>query len=220
MSAIDILITYYPALLGGLLITLELFLAVSVLGIIFGIILGSIGARYREAGLLVKIASFLLASIPFLILMYWFYYPLQSLFKISIEPFFTALVVLALVDVMAIAEIVRGVLAEFPRQYISVAQMSGLSNTQILRKIQFPMIFRQIIPSLLTTQVYILQITILTSLISVPEIFRVAQNINAVIYKPIEIYTSLALLFMVVLAPINYLAYVLKQRLTRDLSEH
>src|SRR3989344_3742362 len=98
MSAIDILITYYPALLGGLLITLELFLAVSVLGIIFGIILGSIGARYREAGLLVKIASFLLASIPFLILMYWFYYPLQSLFKISIEPFFTALVVLALVD--------------------------------------------------------------------------------------------------------------------------
>lgn len=220
MSVFDILINYSPTLLGGLWVTIELFVSVSVLGIVFGVIFGSLGARYPTAGVTVRIGSFLIAGIPLLVLLFWFYYPLQSILNISVDPFLTAMVVLAIVDIAAIAELVRGVLADFPKQYVVVAQMAGLSNNEIFKEIQFPMIFRQAIPSLLTTQLYILQATLFASLIAVPELFRVAQNINAVIYKPVEIYTSLAIFFMLILVPLNYLAYVLRQRLTRDLSEN
>jgi ABC-type amino acid transport system permease subunit len=85
--------------------------------------------------------------------------------------------------------------------------------------IQAPIILRQILPSLLTIQVSMLQATLFASLISVEEIFRVAQRINAVIYKPVEIYTALALLFLLICLPLNGLALWLKIKFTRDLSE-
>lgn len=220
MSVFDILINFHAQLLSGLWVTIELFLITSVVGIILGTIFGALGARYKEFGAVVKVVSFILASIPLLVILFWFYYPFQTILGISFSAFTTAVFALVLINVATIAELIRGVLAEFPKQYITVAQMSDLSPKQIFSKIQFPMIFRQIIPSLLTTQVFVFQATLFASLIAVPEILRVAQNINAMIYKPIEIYTSLAVFFIITLAPINYFAYVLKRRFTRDFSDY
>jgi len=220
MSVLDILISYHSELLSGLWVTIELFVVVSAIGILLGVLLGALGARYKEAGVFVKIFSFILGSIPLLVILFWFYYPFQTILGISISAFTTAVISLALINVAVIAELIRGVLEDFPKQYISVAQMSDLSPRQVFSRIQFPMIFRQILPSLLTTQVFILQATLFASLIAVPEILRVAQNINSVIYKPIEIYTSLAIFFILILAPLNYFAYVLRKQLTRDLSEN
>jgi len=64
-----------------------------------------------------------------------------------------------------------------------------------------------------------LQATLFASLISVEEIFRVSQRINSTIYRPVEIYTALALFFLAVCLPINLAAAYLKKRYTRDLSE-
>ncbi len=219
MSVFGILANYSPTLLRGLLVTIELFLAVSVLGVLFGVLFGVFGARNPAAGTIVKVASFLVAGIPLLVLLYWFYYPFQQILGISISPFWTAVFTLAVVNIAAIAELVRGVLADFPRQFVIAGQMAGLSTNEIFRRIQFPMLFRQVIPSFLTTQLFILQCTLFASLISVPEIFRVAQNLNSVLYKPVEIYTALAIFFMLALAPLYYLAYALRQRYTRDFSE-
>jgi len=218
MSVFGILLNYYPALLGGLLVSLELFLSVSILGIFFGVAFGMLGARNPIAGQVIRIISFLVAGIPLLVLLYWFYYPFQQLLDISISPFLTAVLTLGIVNTAAIAELVRGILADFPKQYIAAARMAGLSSNQIFVRIQFPMVFRQTIPSLLTTQLFILQCTLFASLISVQEIFRVAQNLNAMLYRPIEIYTALAIFFM--LTPLYYLAHLLKENFTRDFSEN
>ena len=74
-------------------------------------------------------------------------------------------------------------------------------------------------PVLLMIQVNMLQSTLFSSLISVPEIFRVTQQINAQIYKPVEIYTALGVLFLLICLPMNGLALWLKTRFTRDFSE-
>lgn len=220
MQVFNILLNYHATLLGGLWVTIQLFLLTSVIGIIGGVILGALGARYKELGTFVRVFSFAMAGIPLLVILFWFYYPFQTMLNIQISAFATAVIALSFFNVAAIAEIIRGVLDDFPKQYIIVAKMSDLLPQQIFSKIQFPMIFRQVIPSVLTTQVFILHATLFASLIAVPEIFRVAQNINAVIYKPIEIYTALALFFIITLAPVNYLAYTLKRKYTRDFSEY
>ncbi len=64
-----------------------------------------------------------------------------------------------------------------------------------------------------------LQATLFASLISVDEIFRAAQNINARIYRPIEIYTSLGLLFLLICGPIHGAAIFLRRRYGRQLGE-
>ena len=199
--------------------SVELFLSVAALGIVLGGILGVIGARDKAIGTIVRTVSFIVAGIPLLVLLFWFYYPFQTLIGIQITPFLTAVLTLGLVNVAAVAELVRGVLADFPKQYVIAGQIAGLSNDDIFRRIQFPMVFRQVIPSMLTAQLFILQATLFASLISVPEIFRVAQNLNAVLYRPVEIYSTLAVFFMLILAPLYYLAYFLREKYTRDFSE-
>jgi ABC-type amino acid transport system permease subunit len=157
--------------------------------------------------------------VPVLVLLFWLHYPLQSVLGVIFDPFYTAAAALSLVNIVSIADLVATTLRDFPAQYVTAARVYGLSPAETTRRIQLPIIFRQILPGLLVRQVTILQATLFASLISVDEIFRVAQRINAIVYRPIEIYTALAGFFLLICLPLNGLAYFLEARFTRDLSE-
>lgn len=166
-----------------------------------------------------RIFSFLLSGVPILVFLFWLHYPAQAMFDLVIDPFYTAAVTLSIVNIFAVADIVRGALNDFPQQYLTAAKVTGLSRKQTIFNIQIPLIFREILPSLLLLQVTMLHTTLFASLISVEEIFRVAQRINAQIYRPVEIYTALGLFFLLVCLPVNGFAIWLKHHFTRDLSE-
>ena len=220
VTILNIIVEYKEALLQGLLVTLELSAVIWLLGLLVGTALGYAGAQYpQEIGQPIKIVSFVLSGVPILVLLFWFNYPFQQLLDVVISPFAVSVAAISLVNIFAVAGIVRVSLSEFPYQYIVAGKVSGMKSKEIFRKIQFPIIFRQILPSLLTTQVAMLQLTLFASLISVNEIFKVAQDINAIIYKPIEIYSALALFFLAICLPLNGIALWLKQRYTRNLSE-
>jgi His/Glu/Gln/Arg/opine family amino acid ABC transporter permease subunit len=220
MTAVDIIIRYKEALFSGLLVTLALCLIVWLSGLIFGVIFGAAAHRQKDGvGFILKIVSFFLASIPFLVLLFWLHYPLQQLLGIVIVPFITAAFTLSLLNIVGIAQIVRDVLDDFPEQYALAGKVCGLTDKELFYSIKFPIIFRQVIPQFLTLQVNMLQMTLFASLISVQELFRVAQQINSMIYKPVEIYTALALFFIAICLPLNILAYWLKNKYTRNISE-
>lgn len=138
---------------------------------------------------------------------------------VVVDPFITAAATLSVINIFAVADIIRTVLREFPEQYLVAAKVCGIPPMQALLYIQLPLVLRQTIPSILTLQVTMLQATLFASLISVPEIFRVAQQINSQIYRPVEIYTALGLLFLSICLPMNGFALWLKSRYTRDFSE-
>ncbi len=212
--------TYKEGLLAGLLVTLKLCLIIWSSGVIVGTILGYFGSKYRsEIGTPSRVVSFILSGIPVLILLFWLHYPLQAMLQVNINPFFTAAFAFSILNIFSVADLVRSALVNFPAQYNLAARVCGLSQKETFLKIELPIIFRQIIPSLLSLQVTMLQLTLFASLISVEEIFRVAQRINAVIYKPIEVYTALAIFFLVICLPLNGIALWLKNKYTRDLSE-
>lgn len=220
MSIWDIIYTYKEGLLSGLFVTISLCLIVWISGVLIGSLLGSLSARYpKEIGKPSRIIWFILGGVPFLVLLFWLHYPLQEILGVVINPFITAAIALSVINIFAVSEIVRTALVEFPEQYITAGRVCGLDEQVIFRKIQFPIIFRQIIPSVLSTQVNMLQLSLFASLISVEEIFRVSQRINALIYKPVEIYSALAIFFLIICLPLSGLAIFLKKKYTRNLSE-
>jgi polar amino acid transport system permease protein len=220
MSVWAIIYTYREGLLSGLFVTLGLALVVWLSGLIFGVLFGALAYRQKEStGLFLKIISFILASTPVLVLLFWLHYPLQAMLGIVVMPFITAAFALSLINIVGVAQIVRDALDEFPEQYVIAGKVCGLSKKEIFSRIQFPIVFRQTIPQFLTLQVNMLQLTLFASLISVQELFRVAQQINSKIYKPIEIYTALAVFFIAICLPLNLLAYWFKKKYTRNLSE-
>jgi polar amino acid transport system permease protein len=221
MSIWVMLVRYREALLAGLAVTIKLFLFVSSMGVGLGILFGALGYRYEHSfGVLVRGISFILSGIPILVLLFWVHYPSQALLGIVVDPFKTSVFVLTLLNVFAVADIVMESLREFPRQYIVAAKVCGLSARETFRSIQLPIISRQLIPVLLPIQVYMLHATLFASLISTEEIFRTVQRINAIEYKPVQIYSALALFFLAICLPLNALALFLKHRYTRNISEN
>lgn len=219
-EAVGLIWKYGDALWGGLAVTARLFLIVSLTGLLLGIALGFLRHRYRGivAGL-IKAVGLVVSGIPILVLLYWAHYPAQRLLGVVVPPFVTAACVLAAVNVVVVAAIVAEALDDFPSQYLLAARVCGVPAGRAFFYIELPLLGRNLIPALLPVQVAILHGTLFASLISVEEIFRVAQRINAIEYKPIEIYSSLAVFFLVISVPVELLARYLRRRYTRDTAE-
>ncbi len=220
MTVFDILANYHQALLKGLFVTLQLSLIIWLSGIVIGSGLGLAGAKFRVwVGIPSRLLSFVLSGIPILVFLFWLHYPAQAIFDIVVDPFYTAALTLSIVNIFAVSDIVRNALQDFPDQYIIAAKVTGLTRKQTIFKITFPLILREILPGLLLLQVMMLHATLFASLISVEELFRVSQRINAQIYRPVEIYTALGVFFLIISLPINGLAFWLKKRFSRNISE-
>ena len=220
MDLFDILSDYKKAFGSGLIVTLKLCLVVWSLGLFFGIVFGTLSAKYyKTIGRLLRIAGFVLSGIPIIVLLFWLHYPLQAMLNITIEPFLTASFALGIVNIIAVSEIVRNSISEVPTQFIEAAKVCGINKGDTLLKIEFPLVVRGALPMILTSQVNILHLTLFASLISVNEIFRVSQQINSLVYKPIEIYSALGAFFLLICLPLNGLAIYLKHKYTRDFSE-
>ncbi len=219
-TVLDILWNYRQGFLSGLAVTLQLCLIIWTSGIVIGAFAGFLGWRFpKHIGWPSRGISFFLSGIPILVFLFWLHYPVQVIFSVVIDPFYTAAFTFSIVNIFGVADLVRASLDDFPDQYLSAAKVCGLSQKQTLFSIVLPILFRQILPGLLILQVTMLHVTLFASLISVEEIFRVAQRINAQIYKPVEIYTALGVFFLAVCLPVNGIAIWIKNKYTRNLSD-
>jgi polar amino acid transport system permease protein len=219
-NVLDILVNYREAFAQGVYVTLTLAAIIWASGLVLGTLIGWLSNRYRKSvGTILSVLSFLGASIPVIVILFWAHYPLQSLMGLVIDPFLTAAYVLSLVNILAVAMIVRDALDHFPQQFVAAAKVSGLGARDTFRFIVMPIILRQVTPSILSSQVVMLQSTLFASMISVEEILRVSQRVNATEYKPIEIFTALALFFLAICVPLNGIALILRRRFGRDFSE-
>ncbi|MBI3005302.1 MAG: ABC transporter permease subunit [Ignavibacteriales bacterium] len=220
MSPLEILWEYRQAFLEGLVVTAELLIITSVGGTLIAAFIewicemGGMPVRRIVDGI-----AFGIAAIPALVILFWFHYPAQALLDIVVRPFWTALAALMLLNIFSVYRIMADAIHDFPKQFVATGLVCGLTNTQITRFIKIPLILRAALPRWIDQQVVILQTSLFASLISVEETFRVAQRINSIVYRPVTIYTAMALLFLVTAGSAMYYARYLRSRTYRDFSE-
>lgn len=219
-TSADILWRYREAFAGGLRETLELASIAWGAGIVLGSMLGYLSSRSRIVGGFSRVIAFLLSGVPVIALLFWLHYPLQSMLGISVDPFITAAGTFAVINIFSVGEIVRAGRDEFPTQYLQAARVCGLGVVDTAFRIELPLIVRQVLPGILSLQVGVLHMTLFASLISVNEILRAAQHVNAECYRPVEIYTALGLFFLIASLPLSGGAALLRSRFAKDLSEH
>lgn len=187
-----------------------------VLGVVIGV-----SARKRGSILWrgLRGTTFLFASIPVLVLLFWCHYPLQALLGVVIDPFYTTVFTLAAVNSLYVGDLVARTMSRFPSEYLDAATVCGISNRKSLLKIQLPLIVRYLAGPVLAIQVVMLHMTLFGSLISVEDLFRQAQRLNAQLYRPVEIYTAMAVLYLILSAPLNAAAELFEARYGRDISK-
>jgi len=218
-NTIRIIIEHRVAFLNGLITTFELALVAWVVGLIVGALIGIAATLWRSADVIARSISFVISGVPILVFLFWLHYPAQSLLSISVDPFLTAAFMLSIINIIMVSEIVKNGIKNVPGQYLEVAKICGIGLKKRLVRIEFPLIIRHILPSLLLAQVSILHMTLFAGLISVTELFRISQRVISIEYKPVEIYTALGLFFLVISLPINGIALYMKSKFSRNLNE-
>jgi len=220
MTAFGVLWEYRQAFLAGLLTTGELTLITAIGGTAIAALLEWIcevaGDPVRRV---VDGIAFFVAAIPALVILFWFHYPAQAILGIVVRPFWTALVALMVLNIFSVYRIMADAVHDFPKQFAATGLVCGLTNTQIVRYIKVPLLLRAALPRWIDQQVVILQTSLFASMIGVEETFRLAQRINSQVYRPVTIYTAMALLFLATAGSAMYYARHLRAKAYRDFSE-
>jgi len=210
---------YHAALLEGTVGTLKICVLVWAVGILLGIALGVTAARAQKTlGRLIYWGSFAVSSIPALVILFWFHFPAQALLGIVVDPFWTACFVLAVINTVAVAEAVRAGVLGLPKEMTWTARAAGIPDRDIYARILLPLGIRSALPAIVFAQVIVVHMSIFASLISVNELFRTVQTINALEYQPIESYSILALFFIALCVPLGLLGIMLRGKLDFGIS--
>lgn len=188
-------------LLHGLLVSFELTAFCIFVGTLLAIPLSVVLAR---RGVAAKIATPFVEAVralPILVLLIWFYYVVPNLFHLSLSAFWTAAWVLAINLAAFAADILRGAIEAIPTEHIEAAEALGMTRRLIVKRIVIPEMFRRSVPSLTAMYITMFKFSTLASVISVWELLHASDSVIINTYHPLEVYTAVAVIYLVVVIP-------------------
>ncbi|MAT72860.1 MAG: amino acid ABC transporter permease [Planctomycetaceae bacterium] len=196
----------WRALASGAVMTILISLGSIVIGSVAGLAVGLCRSSSRPllraaAAVYVEV----LLCIPILVLLIWLYYCLPIVLGVAPSGPATAITALSLSLSAFFAEAVRGGLLSVPEGQYDAAAAVGLSRTQAYLHIILPQAFRVSLPAILTLYVSTIKLTSLASVIAVYELVHTGRGIVASTFRPLEVFTVLALFYVVILMPLMLL---------------
>jgi polar amino acid transport system permease protein len=200
----------------GLGFTLVFTIVTVVLGLIIGLLAGLARLspnRFINWPVVAYIELF--RCTPLLVQLVWFYYAFPVIVGIQMPANVAGALVLALYTGAFYAEIFRGGIVSIERGQWDAARALGLRPVQILRTVILPQAIRRMIPPFINQSVIQLKNTSLVSVIAVPDLLYQGELITAATYRPLEVYTIVAILYFVVLFPATLLAQAVERRYAR-----
>ena len=186
-----------------------------LLGTLLGLIVGMVRVkRWPVIDWLLIAYIELFRCTPLLVQIIWFYYAFPVVIGLNIPAHVAAVSVLTLYGGAFYAEIVRGSIESVPRGQWDAASALGLRGWYLLRLVILPQALKPMMAPYVNQSVTQLKNTSLVSVIAVPDLVYNATLINAETYRPLEVYTIVALIYFAILFP----ATLAGRRLERGMS--
>jgi polar amino acid transport system permease protein len=152
---------------------------------------------------------------PLLVQLVWIYYALPVLIGVNIPAYTAGALALSLYAGSFYAEIFRGGVSAIDRGQWDAARAVGMRQGHVLRRIVLPQAFRLTIPPIINQTVLQLKNTSLISTLAVGDLLYQGSIITAATYRPLEVYTMVAVLYFAVLFPTTQLARCVETWLSR-----
>lgn len=141
---------------------------------------------------------------PLLVQIFFIYYGLgqipavraSALWPILREPYWCAVLALALNTSAYSAEIIRGALAAVPPGEVEAARAFGMSGLLLRRRIVWPIALRHGLPIYGSEAILMVKATSLTSIITLTEITGIAHKLIASTYRVVEIFVAAGAIYL------------------------
>ena len=214
------------ALLSGLPLTLELFVTSVLAGGVLAALLAWMRAG-RVPGLSALAAAyvFVFRGTPLLVQLFLIYYGLSQFpevrhsvaWPVLRDPFWCAVLALALNTGAYTSEIFRGALAAVPAGQVEAARACGMPRLTLLRRVVLPIALRQALPSYATEIILMTKATALASIVTLKETMFVAAKLNSETYRAIEVFLCAGAIYLVLNIAIARAVALLEWRLSPHL---
>jgi ABC-type amino acid transport system permease subunit len=143
---------------------------------------------------------------PELVLIFWAYFCLPPIFGLRLSAPVSGIVALSLVCGAYMAEIFRAGIEAVPRGQVEAACSLGLSSLAIWVTILLPQAVRRMMPAFLNYLTELLKNSTLLAGIGVAELAYQAYTLGAMTYRYMELLTSIAVIFFIVILPLSLAA--------------
>ena len=200
----DVLWKYRWLLVTGLGYTLLFTVICVISGLLVGLVTG-IGRLSSDPLITAPLRAYIeiFRCTPVLVQLVWFYYALPVLTGIEMSAVVAAGLCLTLYGGAFYSEIVRGGIISTDVGQWEAARALGMTRLQLMRRIVLPQAFRKMVPPLMNQSIMQLKNTSLLSVLAVPDLLYQGQVIAHDTYRPLEVYTLIAVAYFAVLLPIT-----------------
>ena len=178
------------ALIAGAIGTVRLFAICLVAGLGFGLVVG-LGryARTRWFNWPATLFVEFFRNTPVLVQILWFYFALPIVAPFEISPLAAAA--------------------------WDGARAIGMTWAQAMRRVILPQALKRMTPALTSRAIEVFKSTTLASTVAYVELLQQGTLIASLNFNPIEAYTTVAVIFFVILWPLVQLTYMLERRMKR-----
>ena len=190
---------YRQVLLKGLLVTLALTACAAVAGLLSGIVL-AIACQSNIAPLRWIVIAFveIWRNTPLLVQLIWIHFALPLVTGINTTALESGVIGITLQAAAYFTEIVRAGIDSVPKGQWEAAYSLALPSWIRWTRIILPPAIRTMIPPLVNLTISFFKGTAILSILHVSELMTVTNRISNVTFKPVELFSFIAVLYFVV----------------------
>lgn len=214
---LNLIFDSFPLLLTGAGVTLKITILSVGLGLLIGMFVGIARlAKIWPIRFLAAVYVDFIRGTPLLVQIFLIYFALPLILGQRIDPFIAAITACSINSGAYIAEIFRAGIQSIDKGQTEAGRSLGMTWAQTMRYIILPQAFKRIIPPLGNEFIAMLKDSSLVSVIGFEELTRRGQLVIARTYNSIEIWLSVAFIYLIMTLTISRMVDFLERRYKID----
>ena len=213
----DLVVNSFPLLLVGAGVTIKITALSVALGVVIGLFVGIARiSRIKILRVLAAIYVDFFRGTPLLVQIFLVYFALPVITGQRVDPFVAAIGSCGINSGAYVSEIIRGGLMAVDPGQMEAGRSLGMTWVQTMRYIIVPQAFKRVIPPLGNEFIALLKDSSLVSVIGFEELTRRGQLIIAKTYGSLEIWISVAVIYLAMTLTISRFVAYLERRYKTD----
>ena len=190
---------------------------VSSLSLLFGTIIGLIaaiarGMRRSPLRFISYVYTDFFRTTPLLVQIIWIFYVMPILIGFNLSPLVAGIVAFSLNSGAFFAEIFRAGIESISPGQRHAASVLGLSRRHTYTRVILPQALRRVMAPTGNQFISLVKDSSLLSVIAVPELLYQFQTRASATFRPIELYTALAVMYFCITYPLSIAMSALERR--------
>jgi polar amino acid transport system permease protein len=199
--------------LKGLGVTLAYSVGTILGGMIIGVICGMLLlARTKWITLPVHYYVEIFRCTPLLVQIVWFYFALPIVLQVELPDWLAAGLGLTLYMGAFATEIFRGGIISIDKGQWQASRALGMTWPELMRNIILPQAIKRMVPPFVNQSIIQLKNTSLLYVVAIPDLMYTGSIIVSDTFRPLEVYTVVAISYFVILYPLTLYAARLEAR--------